>query len=105
MPDATLPAGAFDEIHGVLAAEGPAAAADRLVETLRTAGNYDALFYALLLRARLRLGADPIPTRPAGELPEACTPRMKTRFAKRLAPLANCLSTPPKFPAPGIITG
>ena len=35
------------------------------------AGNYDALFYALLLRARIRLGADPIPTRPASELPEA----------------------------------
>jgi hypothetical protein len=71
MPDAPLPAGAFDELRNVLAAGGPAAAADRLVETLQTAGNYDALFYALLLRARHRLGADPVPTRPAGELPEA----------------------------------
>jgi hypothetical protein len=71
MPDAPLPAGVFDELRRTHSAEGPAAAADRLVETLRSAGNYDALFYAILLRARHRLGADPIPTRPAGELPEA----------------------------------
>jgi hypothetical protein len=71
MPDAPLPAGVFDELERTLTTEGPAAAADRLVETLRTAGNYDALFYALLLRARQRLGADPVPTRPASELPEA----------------------------------
>ncbi len=71
MPDAPLPAGVFEDLQRTLSAEGPAAAADRLVDTLRTAGNYDALFYALLLRARLRLGADPVPTRPADELPEA----------------------------------
>ncbi|HEY1381669.1 MAG TPA: hypothetical protein VGF55_33030 [Gemmataceae bacterium] len=71
MPDSPLPAGAFDDLRRTLAADGPAAAADQLVETLRRAGNLDALFYALLLRARLRLGADPVPTRPAAELPEA----------------------------------
>jgi hypothetical protein len=71
MPDAPLPAGVFDDLRRTLTAKGPAAAADQLVETLRSAGNYDALFYAILLRARHRLGADPIPTRPAGELPEA----------------------------------
>lgn len=70
MPDSPLPTGVFDDLRRTLAAEGPAAAADRLVETLRRAGNLDALFYALLLRARLRLGADPVPTRPAAELPE-----------------------------------
>jgi hypothetical protein len=69
MSDSPLPDGVFDELQRTLAADGPTAAADRLVETLRTAGNYDALFYALLLRARLRLGVDPIPTRPADELP------------------------------------
>jgi hypothetical protein len=69
MPDSPLPDGVFDELRRALAADGPTAAADRLVETLRTAGNYEALFYALLLRTRLRLGADPIPTRPADELP------------------------------------
>src|SRR4051812_44740615 len=70
MPDTPLPAGVFDDLARTLAAAGPAAAADLLVEKLRLAGNYDALFYALLLRARHRLGADPIPSRPANELPE-----------------------------------
>lgn len=70
MPDTPLPAGVFDELARTLSAGGPAAAADLLIEKLRLAGNYDALFYALLLRARQRLGADPIPTRPANELPE-----------------------------------
>src|SRR5439155_2279203 len=53
-----------------LAAAGPTAAVDELIETLRRAGNYEALFYALLLRARHQMGADPIPSRPANELPE-----------------------------------
>jgi hypothetical protein len=64
-----LPAGVFDDLRRMLATAGPAAAADRLVDSLRTAGEYDALFYALLLQARLRLGADPVPSRPADELP------------------------------------
>jgi hypothetical protein len=70
MPDAPLPAGVFDDLARTLSAGGPAAAADLLIERLRLAGNYDALFYALLLRARHGMGADPIPTRPANELPE-----------------------------------
>jgi hypothetical protein len=70
MPDAPLPTGVFDDLARTLAAAGPAAAADQLVDTLRLAGSYDALFYALLLRARHRMGADPIPSRPANELPE-----------------------------------
>jgi hypothetical protein len=60
----------FEELRHILAANGPERAADRLIEALRGARQYDALFYALLLRARLRLGADPVPTRPANELPE-----------------------------------
>jgi hypothetical protein len=71
MPDVHLPADEFDDLRRTLAEHGPAAAADRLVETLRSAGQYDALFYALLLRTRQRLGTDPIPTRPADELPPA----------------------------------
>src|SRR4051794_22888880 len=70
MPDSPLPTGVFDDLGRTLAADGPAAAADRLVETLRLAGTLDALFYALLPRARVRLGADPVPPRPAAELPE-----------------------------------
>jgi hypothetical protein len=71
MSDAPLPAGVFDDLARTLASAGPAAAADELVDALRLAGNYDALFYALLLRARQRMGTDPIPSRPASELPEA----------------------------------
>jgi hypothetical protein len=61
----------FDSLRCALADAGPAVAAERLVTALREAGQYDALFYALLLRARQRLGADPVPSRPAQELPEA----------------------------------
>jgi hypothetical protein len=71
MPDDRLPAELFDQLQRTLTEGGPEAAADRLIETLRAAGQYDALFYAILLRSRLRLGADPIPTRPADELPES----------------------------------
>lgn len=70
MSESSLPTGSFDEIQRTHAQSGPAAAADRLIELERLAGNYDGLFYAMLLRARVRLGVDPIPTRPAVELPE-----------------------------------
>jgi hypothetical protein len=66
-----LPLGICDDLRRTLAETGPAAAADLLIDSLRAAGSYDALFYALLLRARHRLGADPIPTRPADELPQS----------------------------------
>jgi hypothetical protein len=71
MPDGPLPADVFDDLRRTLTESGPEVAADHLIDDLRSAGHYDALFYALLLRARHRLGADPIPTRPAEELPEA----------------------------------
>ena len=45
-----LPPEAFESLAGTLASAGPAAAADRLGETLRAAGDYDALFYARLLK-------------------------------------------------------
>jgi hypothetical protein len=71
MPESPLSPDIFDDLRRTLTVAGPAAATDQLIDTLRTAGHYDALFYALLLRARQRLGADPIPTRPADELPES----------------------------------
>ena len=42
----------FDDLRRTLGEAGPEAATERLVTTLRDAGQYDALFYALLLRAR-----------------------------------------------------
>src|SRR5262245_8601904 len=71
MADIPLPAAVFDDLRRALADAGPEAAAERLITALTDAGQYDTLFYALLLRAKHRLGADPIPTRPAQELPEA----------------------------------
>ena len=42
----------FTDLQRTLATAGPAAAADRLAATLRANGDYDDLFYALLLKAR-----------------------------------------------------
>ena len=50
---------------------GPDSAIDALAEQLRREGDYQSLFYAMLLRERLRLGVAPFPTGPANELPEA----------------------------------
>jgi hypothetical protein len=58
----------FDDLDG---AADPAAALDLLCARLRDAGDPTAYFYALLMRARHRLGVAPTPTRPSTELPEA----------------------------------
>jgi hypothetical protein len=52
-----------------LNAEGPEAAVDCLCARLREQKDYNALFYALLLRARHRLGLNPVPTAPSAEVP------------------------------------
>lgn len=61
----------FDQLQRTLAAEGPAAAIDRLCATLRERKDYASLFYALLLKKRHELGVSPVPTGPSEELPEA----------------------------------
>jgi hypothetical protein len=66
-----VPPEVFDRVHEEYTTAGPAAAADRLIESLRTADDPQALFYALLLKARLGLGVTPFPTGPAADLPEA----------------------------------
>ena len=43
----------YERIRGALASSGPAVAVDRLVEELRKAGDYQNLFYALLLKKRV----------------------------------------------------
>ena len=60
----------FADLDRTLAADGPDAAADRLIELLRASRDYPALFYALLLRSRRKLGVSPIPSRPASEIPD-----------------------------------
>lgn len=67
MPD-TAP---FDTLRHELSAAGPKAAAAKLCDQLREAGDYQALFYALLLKKRVELGVSPFPTGPAADLPES----------------------------------
>jgi hypothetical protein len=59
----------FDELQQTLGAIGPAAAAERLCESLRQGKDYASLFYALLLQKRLALGLCPVPTGASQDLP------------------------------------
>jgi hypothetical protein len=61
----------FATLKDELATAGPRAAAERLCDQLREAGDFQALFYALLLKKRVQLGVSPFPTGPAADLPEA----------------------------------
>ncbi len=61
----------FATLKDELAAAGPLAAADKLCDQLREAGDFQALFYALLLKKRVQLGVSPFPTGPAADLPDA----------------------------------
>lgn len=59
----------FDQLREAFALKGPDKAADWLCEKLETAGDYPALFYAILMRKRIELGVSPFPAGPASELP------------------------------------
>ncbi|CAN5523877.1 hypothetical protein BH11PLA2_BH11PLA2_21980 [soil metagenome] len=59
----------LDTLQTTLLKSGPDAAADALCESLRQAEDYHALFYALLMKARVKLGVSPFPTGPATDLP------------------------------------
>jgi hypothetical protein len=59
----------YERLRGALASAGPGAAVDRLVADLRKAGDYQNLFYALLLKKRVELGVSPFPTGPSADLP------------------------------------
>ena len=45
------------------------AAVEELITELRKADDFQALFYALLMKKRIELGVSPFPTGPANELP------------------------------------
>jgi hypothetical protein len=59
----------FDTLSRTATARGPVAAAEQLAAELREAEDYQGLFYARLLQARLRLGVSPFPTGPSADLP------------------------------------
>ncbi len=61
----------FDQLQTKLRSEGPSASIEYLCQHLRDSGEYNSLFYALLMKKRLELGAVPIPTGPASDLPAA----------------------------------
>lgn len=59
----------YDRLRTALSARGQTAAVDQLVAELRAAGDFQNLFYALLMKKRVELGVSPFPTGPASELP------------------------------------
>jgi hypothetical protein len=61
--------GTFDELAKLLSAHGPAAAVEQLCAKLHEEHDFNALFYALLLKKRQELGVSSIPTGPAQDLP------------------------------------
>ena len=68
-PPPALDAAAFARLQTTLAARGPVAAVEELVAELRKGDDFQALFYALLMKKRVELGVSPFPTGPANELP------------------------------------
>ena len=52
---------AFDRLESQFAKGGPAAAVEVLIAELRQAGDFNSLFYALLMKKRLELGVSPVP--------------------------------------------
>jgi hypothetical protein len=68
-PPPTLAPGLFDRLQEEFQTRGPLAAIDSLCDSLRELGDYQALFYALLMRKRVELGVAPFPTGNATEIP------------------------------------
>jgi hypothetical protein len=68
-PAPALPPAAFDRLRAALASAGPLAAIDALCDELRSAEDFQNLFYARLMRKRVELGAAPFPTGPSADLP------------------------------------
>src|SRR5262249_10577801 len=68
-PPPTLAPELFDQLRADLDARGPAAAVDRLCAALRDLGDYNGLFYALLMKKRVDLGVSPFPTGASADLP------------------------------------
>jgi hypothetical protein len=68
-PVPTLAPEVYERLATTLATSGPGSAIDQLCDDLRKLGDLNALFYALLMKKRVELGAPPFPTGPAADLP------------------------------------
>lgn len=64
-----LDAAKLDQLRTALETHGPGPAIDALCEELRTAEDFQALFYALLMKKRVELGVSPFPSGPSADLP------------------------------------
>jgi hypothetical protein len=65
----SLDAAALERIEQTLQAGGPVAAIDQLCSSLHAIGDYNSLFYALLMKKRVEFGVSPFPTGASGDLP------------------------------------
>src|SRR5262245_38019335 len=79
----------FDQLDDTLRSEGAGAAIDRLCQSLTASGDYNSLFYALLLKRRHELGVNPIPTGPSSDLPE----RVHTDYEQSIREAARQVGT------------
>ena len=68
-PPPTLAPETYARLQKTLADKGPQAAVDQLCADLRELGDFNALFYALLMKKRVQLGVSPFPTGAAADLP------------------------------------
>jgi len=59
----------YTNLRAAFDSGGGERAVDALADELRNAGEFQQLFYALLLKSRLKLGVSPFPTGPASDLP------------------------------------
>ena len=59
----------FDQLQTHLRVKGPVNAVESLCHALQEAGDYQALFYAMLMKKRVELGISPYPSGPASEIP------------------------------------
>src|SRR3954463_11232382 len=70
-PPPTLSPETYARLQKTLAEKGPGEAVDQLCADLRELGDFNALFYALLMKKRVELGVSPFPTGAAADLPAA----------------------------------
>lgn len=91
----------FDQLQTKLRSEGPSASIEYLCQHLRDSGEYNSLFYALLMKKRLELGAVPIPTGPASDLPAAVHAEYEDAIRSSAPKSAACTSRRASFPRRG----
>ncbi|MBI3411871.1 MAG: hypothetical protein HY040_26360 [Planctomycetes bacterium] len=64
----------FDDLKNSASTGGPTAAIDRLCSELKNRKDYNALFYALLMKKRHEIGASPVPTGSNQDIPAELQP-------------------------------